>query len=439
MSPPSSNQVKYRRLALLLMLLMLGGALLGIIVPAGSGWDFANFYDTGGRVAAGQIEDLYNPESSVNGAQPQGTLRFWGTPISGWLYVPLSRLSPSSALTVFKVENTLALFGALILLYLHYRKLALDSWIEPWKFAAAFAFLSLIYQPFWTVYRVGGQTTPTVFLLFVLALLSHSRLRFAWSSLFVVLAILIKPAFAVMLIPLVAVSGLSFSGYAVGWLTLAGVASILTMGWSVQREFLGLMIRGLGLSYAWPYNSSIYVTIENLRLLFPASPGLAALNLAIKVFVVGAFIYVLARARSQEWSSPARRHFEFLMAVSVCLLLSQTVWEHYLSALFLLLMYVVASYRHFSRKGLTLVGAAFLLAIGQNLILIDFLRSEFSLDSFFGLLVMGLFKSGPLLLTLIFLLSQRKELFASYASRLWSGNAENRLPRLQATFVPTGD
>ena len=94
------SQRTYQLVTWVFLAILLCGAIIGIVVPAGLGWDFANFYDTGRRVAAGQIQDLYNPKSLINGEQPQGTLAFWGTPISAWLYVPLSwlppRISPNS-------------------------------------------------------------------------------------------------------------------------------------------------------------------------------------------------------------------------------------------------------------------------------------------------------------------------------------------------------
>src|SRR2546425_142205 len=79
----------YRTLTAIVLAMLAIGCLVGILVPAGPGWDFANFYDTGARVAAGQIGDLYDPFTEIAGKPPQGTMGFWGTPISAWLYWPL--------------------------------------------------------------------------------------------------------------------------------------------------------------------------------------------------------------------------------------------------------------------------------------------------------------------------------------------------------------
>src|SRR5262245_33161685 len=209
----------------------MAGCIVGIIVPAGPGWDFANFYDTGRRVAAGEIQNIYNPDTLIAGEKPQGNMRFWSTPLSALFYVPLSYFSPTGALVIFKIENTLAYFAALALLYLHYRKFAEDLPLAQWQFGAAFAFLSLIYQPFWTVYRVGGQTTPTVFLLLTLALVSYTGGRFFVSALLLVLAAMIKPTFATVLLFLAAISGVRFLKHTVLIVLFLGLASLWIMGW----------------------------------------------------------------------------------------------------------------------------------------------------------------------------------------------------------------
>ena len=111
------------------------------------------------------------------------------------------------------------------------------------------------------------------------------------------------------------------------------------------------------------------------------------------------------------------------MAVCFCLLITQTVWEHYLSALFLLLAYVLAAQQHFSRPAIILVGAVFLLALGQNIIFIDFLRSHYNFDSAAELLFVGLFKSGPLILAWIFLWRHYEEIFRSYGGEGWANSS----------------
>ncbi len=419
----------YRRMTIVFTALIVVVAVTGSLVPAGIGWDFANFYDTGRRIVAWQIADLYNPDSLINGAAPQGGLAFWGTPISALLYAPLGLLSAESSLLVFKLQNTLALFAALWLLYLHNRKFAENTNAAQWQYAALFAGLVLLYQPFWSVYRVGGQTTPTVFLLLVAAMIGHVRKRFWVSSACVVAAILIKPAFVFVLLPLVVTSGWRYLRNTAVILAGVGLVSLLILGWQVHAQFLQMMSQGLKNAYPWFYNSSLYVTAENLKLLAspPVDARLVGVSvLLVKLLMVTLCAYLIWQGRKQKMTAAAGRHFEFLMAVVFCLLVSQTVWEHYLSVLFLLLAYVVAAHRHFSLGALSLIAAIFILSIGQNLILVNLLRSIHNFDSAFELVSIGLFKSAPLLLTAIFLWLCRREFFNSHLAAVWAQTAKEK-------------
>lgn len=417
---------EYRKITVFFVFLILIGATIGIAVPAGLGWDFANFYDTGRRVAAGQAEDIYDPASLIGGEKPQGNMRFWGVPLSALFYVPLSCFSPEMALIIFKIQNTLAYSAALLLLYFHNRRFIEDSPAAQSKFAALFAFLALIYQPFWTVYRVGGQTTPTVLMLLTLALLCYMRAKDFLAALLLVFVVMIKPAFIMIVLFLLFISRPQFLGKITATLFGAGVVSVFTMGWSIHNEFLALMQDGLKKPFPWFYNSSLYVVFDNFKAL--ADHGLNTdfrdrllniLAILVKAIVIATFVYIVKKSRAQKWSNEARRHFNFLMAVSFFLLISQTLWEHYISVLFPILAYIVASNSNFSRQALFLVGFIFVLAMGQNLIFIDFLRNHFRLDSLFALFSVGLFKSGPVLLTFIFLWKYHKELFQSYTAPRW--------------------
>lgn len=412
----------YHHLTILLLAMIAAATVAGIVVPAGIGWDFANFYDTGRRAAAWQIADLYNAESLIAGQQPQGKLAFWGAPISALFYAPLGWFSAESALMVFKIQNALALFAALWLLYRHCRQFVEQSKTAQWRFAAMFAGLVLIYQPFWSIYRVGGQTTPTVFLLFTIALLSHTKKQFRVSAACIALALLIKPGFAFVLLPLVLVCGRKFLQELAFTLIAVGLVSILLLGWEVHAQFLQTMLQGMKNAYPWLYNSSLYVTAENLKLL--AEPPVDARWLGIpvamvKLAMVALFGWLYWQSRKQDWPTAARRHFDFLMAVTFCLMISQTVWEHYLEVLFLLLAYLAAVHRQLSFGAQILLAAIFVVSLGQNIVLTNALGARFGFTSIPALVVVGLLKSSPLWLTLILLLRHRQEFFQSYLSPQW--------------------
>lgn len=397
----------------------------GIAVPAGPGWDFANFYDTGRRVTAGQINDIYDPRSLIRGEKPQGELAFFGTPISAWLYAPLSWFSPGAALVVFKIQNTLAYVAALLLLYVHNLTFA-GSTTERARFVAIFAVISLMYQPFWTIYRVGGQTTPTVFLLLTLSLVCYVSDRMFWAALCLSTAAMIKPAFFPVLGLLVLASGPRFLRWCVGIGGAMAVASMVIMGAPLHEEFLRRMGEGLSARKPWFFNSSLYVVLDNV---WPFVVGSApasdiartVLTGIIKGLILLGAVHLILEGRRRELPEAAQRHLRFLLAVTVCLAVSDVVWEHYLAALFLPLAYVVASRRYFRRPAIAMIAAIFVLAIGQSLIVVNVLRYSIEWDSWARLLGIGLMKSGPLLLFLTLLWTYRAALLRSYTSAAWRG------------------
>lgn len=420
-----------RRLTFLFVTLMAAGSIVGILVPAGLGWDFANFYDAGRRIAAGQITDLYAPASSIAGGAPQGTTGFFGTPLSAVFYVPMSGLSPEAALVWFKIQNVAAFAATFVLLFAFYRRLAPPGERARWEFAALFTGACLIFQPFWTVFRVGGQTTPTVLLLLTVAMIGHTRGRFWVSAIGVVAATLIKPAFAPALLFLLCVSGLAFLRAVAVVLVVTGSISLAWLGWPVHVDFLELVLKSGQLTYAWYYNSSLFIAIENIRtgLGLQADayrPLFSGLTIAMQAFVLVTVVYLARKAHQAGWKRAALRHFDVIMATLFFLVWSRTVWEHYLSVLFLLLAYLVAVRQRFSRAALSLVAAIFALSVFQNLIFTSWLRAHVAFDTLPALLGIALVKSGPLLLTLVFLWRHWREWFDSYAA--WPAENDAGVP-----------
>ncbi len=412
----------YRRLTYLLLSIIALAAITGIVVPAGLGWDFANFYDTGRRAAALQIADIYKPETLIAGAKPQGAMPFWGAPISAFFYAPLSFFSPEAALLLFKFQNTVAYVLALWLLYRRNRRFIEPSPEAQWRYRVLFAGAILLFQPFWAIYRIGGQSMPTVFFLLTVALLYHTKGRTAISANCLFLALLIKPGFVFMLLPLGLVSGWKFLRSLALTALAVGLVSILLLGWDIHAEFLQVMVQGIKNAYPWLYNSSLYVEAENLRLL--AVPPmdfrvLAVPVMLIKLLMILLFGWLYWLSRKQPWSGAARHHFDFLMAVTFCLMISQTVWEHYLTALFLPLIYLVTVARSLSFNALVLLAAIFVTSLMQNIIVVNILNSQFSFDTIPELIGIGLLKSCPLWLTLVFLIWHRKEFFQSYQLPQW--------------------
>jgi len=426
MTNVSDRSKTYRRWTALWVAVLAIGCVVGIAVPAGLGWDFANFYDAGRRVLAGDIPNLYDPLSLINGQPPQGRTGFVGTPISALLYVPMAVFPATTALVLFKIENVIAM-GATFALLLSFNRPFLPNvaWARD-QFTAWFAFLCLIYQPFWTVFRVGGQTTATVLLLLTAGLIAHTRGRLWGSALAVAAATVIKPGLA----PLALCVGL-LSGWPYLWrlgtlLAGAGALSLIIMGWPAHAGFLAFVDRVGTFNYVWYWNSSLSILAGNFReYAGPAAESGAlgvifmALTVILKAVAAGTIAWLVLAGRQRPWTDAARRHFHFMMAMVFYLLWSKTIWEHYLSFLFPLLIYIVAARVCFSRQALAIVAAIFVLSVGQNLVLVYWLRDTFAFATPWALLGIGLFKSGPLLLTLVLLWRHGRELLDSHGAAAW--------------------
>jgi hypothetical protein len=420
----------YRRWSAICLVLMAIGCAVGVIVPAGIGWDFANFYDAGRRVAAGQVADLYNPRSPIAGQPPQGSTGFFGAPLSALFYVPLAGFDAGTALVLFKVQNVAAFAVTFVVLFRFCRRFVSGGSLEQSRFAAQFAFFCLIFQPFWTVFRVGGQTTPTVLMLLAIGLVLHTRGRFWGSSATIVLAALIKPALAPALLLLAAISGLAFAWRLGTTLAASGLLSLALVGWPAHAAFLDLMQRSAGRTYAWYFNSSVYILLDSLRQYAGAdTPAGLQGSLSIAIWALrGAVavgtLWLVYRSWREPWPASARRHFNFTLTILFFLLWSPIVWEHYLALLFLPLMYVVAAQTHFSREALGIVAAILFTSIAQNLILINWIREHVAFDSVLALAAAAIVKSAPLLLTVVLVARHWRQWFGSYTAAAWRSTAQ---------------
>ena len=186
------------------------GCAVAVAVPAGLGWDFANFDDAGRRVLAGHVTDLYAPTRPIAGAPPQGTLGFFGAPLSAILYTPLGMLPPETALIVFKIENVLAFLAAFAVLFRFYRAFRPPGPEAAWQFAAAFTGLA------WSSSRSGrcfaweGRRRRRLLLLVAVAIVAHVQGRFWTAAACLVAAALIKPAMGPAVAFLTCASGWAF-------------------------------------------------------------------------------------------------------------------------------------------------------------------------------------------------------------------------------------
>jgi hypothetical protein len=382
------------RISVAVAAVLAAGIVAGILVPAGSGWDFANFYDAGHKVLAGQLQDLYYPLARIEGKPPQGQLAFYGVPLSALLFAAMAWMPPGAAMIAFKAQAT----GAILLgLWLLYSRNVVRSGLSRAQYRAAFLVAALLFQPFWTIYRVGGQTTPTLFLGFVLALIWLTSGRLLAAAVCLVAVVAIKPAFVLTLGLLGVMAGIRFLAYVAATGAAAAGISILTMGWSIHQRFLEHL--SAGKISSWMYNSSISVALQDL-------PALAALT---RVLAAGLVLSVLLRARKRIAGEAAGRHFLFLTAIAFGLLLMPVVWEHYLSVLFIPVAYFLAAWPRWKWTGV------FCLACStQNLVFILWLQAVLPTGNLPVQAAAAIFKSAPLILFTVLLWRYWKELAATY-------------------------
>ena len=304
-------------------------------------------------------------------------MRFWGPPISAYFFIPMSWFPPETALILFKIQNVLVFAAAFVVLFLFYANFVGPDDRRWWQFAATFAFLCLIYQPFWTVFRVGGQTTPTVLLLLTVGLVLHTRASFWGSALCVTAATLFKPAMAPIMLFLMAVSGASF--FVRATVLLGGV------GRGVARAAGLADSCGLSRSRAWRLAGDVRVVLEQFALHPDRQPPhrrRAGRQPRLQPDLRrpsgrdetrGARDGRLPhdrRAAGASRSPSGRRHFEFLMAIVFFLLWSRDA----LGALPGGVVSIAGLCRRLvtsisAGSALVLVALIFVLSIGQNLIL----------------------------------------------------------------------
>lgn len=378
------------------VLLMLAVCAVGTALPMGIGWDFANFYDAGRKIATGQAADLYDPTVQIGGESPQGALSFYGTPISAYFYAPMAYFEPPTAMALFKIQNTMAYATAFLLLALWAGRGVADepgAWI---RFLAAFSTLLVLYQPIWTVFRVGGQSTPTIVLLLAFAVAAHSESRFSWSAAAVTIAVLIKPALGIAYLFLFAVAPKRYRVWALAQLAAVGALSIGLMGVDLHFDFLEKMKEG-GLIFPWFFNSSLYVVFGEAGEKLP----LAAAVWALKGGAGALTIFAFRRWRAGLTDESDRRAFEVFGAAVFALLLANTVWEHYLTYLLPLWAWGVARAVRLEAWVRWTFLTILALCPLQNIVVIDALRATLAFESAGSNLLMAVLKALPLYLVLL--------------------------------------
>lgn len=405
------------------------GCLVAIFTPAGLGWDFANFYDAGHKALVGETHNLFDEHAQIDGEAPQSNMPFLSAPVSSYLYVGLALFDPELALVLFKAENALAIALALAILY--FSLLGHVATEDRHRFTTRFLIAAVLFQPFWTVFRVGGQATPTILLLLAAGLVLHAHARFFWSAACMAMIVLIKPVFIPGAVFLALVSGKRFFLAASLIGGMVGAFSIGLMGVDIHLALIERMATEAGRLWPSHYNSAL---TSGLEYLLPPiceagpdgdatcrhHPAIAALSSAIRAGAALSLIFVFVAAARSGIAVQARRHFAWMIAAILPMMATPVVWAHYLSVLFLPVAFALAMQRHFPRPAMALIAAIVLLSVGQNLIIILEIVRLTGMDQPIEQIGMGVFKSLPLWLTLAFLLLHRRAVFSAYRAPGWS-------------------
>jgi len=409
------------------VVLIVAGSLAGILIERGMRLDFANFYDAGQKALAGQFSVLYDPFAEILGELPLGNMTFFSLPLTSFLYTPFARFEPQTALILFKIQSTIFTWAGLLILFFHLRKFSGTGQQEQAMYFALFAGAALLFQPFWTVYRVGGQTTPLIFMLLVVGLVSYTDRRYWLTAACYVLVILIKPIFVPGLLLLFIFSGAKFRVASVMLSALVAVVSIWLLGWGVHTLFLETL-SAQGAKFVTPfYNSNMFTWVEMLLVrntdyaaLTSIPGGVRLVSLLLRLVTIAFLLVMLIKLRRSDAPPIAKRHFCFVVSMLVPMILSPVVWSHYLTVFFVPLAYIIAFRRQFADLALAALGGAVAFSVFQNLIIVVKIGKLVGLDTWGEVFLMTAVKSLTMLLIVAVILIWGKQYLATYRNAAWA-------------------
>lgn len=413
---------RWRRLALACCAAIVAGNLLGVMVDAGLRWDFGNFYDAGQKVRLHDTAGLYDKYATIAGHPPLANMLFVSPPLAAAFWAPLTLLPPIPAMRLFKLLDALALAASLLLLYRRGREQVPPAHRD--RYAGLFALTCLVFMPLWTIYRVGGQTTPFVLLAFVLALEARLRGRDALAAGLLVFAVVVKPAFAPALALLALTSGWPFLLWSGGLGLLAAGVSVLAFGWPLHQEYLDLLRAFSTNSVSWVFNSGLTTPIESLRVATehtfttnPRAPALTWVVNAMRVGIVGLFAWLTARALRELPDGAGRRALLFQLATLFALAIAPIAWEHYLTLLVIPFAHAIAHLEELPRKAAVVTAAAVAFGAWQFLSLVMLLWNAVGPANAAVQFAIGLAKCAPLLLMLVLFAAWRPAVYRSFSTR----------------------
>ncbi|MFN0113042.1 MAG: glycosyltransferase 87 family protein [Paracoccaceae bacterium] len=388
--------------------------------------DFANFYDAGQKARVGEFADLYDPHALIAGKEPFGNMSFVSAPVTSFAYIPLTAMEPWTGTVVFKLAGALAEALALALLLWKLRPLAAeapDGGVATW---ALFAWGALFFQPLFSWMFVGGQSTPFVFLLLVVAWASYLGDRHWVAAFAVALAVLVKPAFAPAALVLFLFGPARFRVAAVAAGAAFALVSVALLGVDLHIAFVRKALEESALVNSPWQNSNPLAWIEVL--IVPAADyASGAVRPTDAKLIVGAaqLAAAAAVAATALWhirsglSRQAARHTAFSASLLVALVASPIIWSHYLILLLIPLLPLVALRSHLPRAAHAVVALGVLLAVFQNTLVVNKLHDMIGFDTQAMLFAIALLKGATALLMLAALLVWRRAVLVALRRPAW--------------------
>ena len=406
--------------------LLLAATAVGVFNFRNIKYDFANFYDAGQKARAGEFAALYDPMAQIAGRDPFGNMSFASAPLTSYLYVPLTVLEPRPAVIAFKLAGAAAQLLALALLFRETRGLAGSDPADRRAYLAVFAWSALLFQPLYSWFFVGGQTTPFVFLLLVSAWMALLRGRDGLAALAMAAAVVIKPAFApAAVLVFVATSNrfrISALAAGAGFVAL----SLATLGTDVHLAFIDMVLNKAQEGNTPGQNSNPFAWVGALAWpggpLSGPGPGVVMpVSLGLKLGTAALILALLAGQLRAGLSRQAGRHAVFAAAILLVIVLSPVVWSHYLSVLFLPFAVLIALRRHLPGWTAILFAAILVLAVPQNFLVLRRLQRDIPFDTPAVVLAVTFLKSLPALLAVIGVIALRRPILSALADPAWSG------------------
>lgn len=373
----------------------------GIFAPRGLYLDFANFFDAGQKVAAGELVNLYDEFAQIGGNAPYGNMRFFGTPISAYAYAPLAAFPPNLAAIIFKVFSTICILSGL---FIFYRRLTVNVTEEErssffWLFCAA----AFLFHPFWTVMQVGGQSSAAAFLGLVVGLHAYEKGNDWTAALALSIVIGLKPLFVAVAILLFLLSTGRFRIAIVVCGIIGLVLSLAAMGWPLHEQFLHTALSEGGQAPERT-NSHILAWLGPLLYSDENANTFSTVRMAASAALVFLLMAITIVARNMRQNDAAARYFTFLMCTLAALAISPTVWGHYLMFLFVPIALVISAWARLPKGVVLLVALAILVAPFQNLLVFNqFWKLPIASEGWFAL-SMAAIRSLPMLFTTLAIL-----------------------------------